>query len=78
MEWCLMTQKIINSLTTIIFPLAPWATIEGPSNSPPTFQIATGGWATAKRTPCPLLEVKSAEKTCGLYTGKDGIQIAKK
>ena len=45
-----------NSLTTIIlsilFPLARWATTEMPSNSPPKFPIATGEWATAKRTPC--------------------------
>ena len=52
----LMTQEIINYLTTIIFsilfPLARWATIERPSNSPPTFPIATEEWATVKRTPC--------------------------
>ena len=51
-----MTPKIINYLTTIIlsilFPLARWMTIERPSNSPPTFPIAPGDWATAKRTPC--------------------------
>ena len=45
-EWCLMTQEIINSLTTIIlsnlFPLAQRATIERPSNSPTAFPIATG------------------------------------
>ena len=54
-EWCLMTQKIINYLTTIIlsilFPLAQWASIEMPSNNAPKFPIATGEWATAKRTP---------------------------
>ena len=59
-EWCLMTQKIINDLTTIIlsnlFPLARWATIERPSNSQPTFPIATGEWATAKRTPWVLVK----------------------
>ena len=40
------TEKIINSLTTIIlsilFPLAWWSTIERPSNSPPIFPIAAG------------------------------------
>ena len=55
-EWFLMVQKIISSLTTIIlsilFPLARWATIEMLSNSPPTFPIAPGEWATTKGTPC--------------------------
>ena len=54
-EWFLMVQKIIISLTTIIlsilFPLARWATIEMLSNSPPTFPIAPGEWATTKGTP---------------------------
>ena len=56
LECCLMAQKIINSLTTIIlsilFPLTRWVTIEMPSNSSPTFPITTGELATAKRTPC--------------------------
>ena len=51
----LMLQKMISSLTIIIlsilFPLARWATIEIFSNSPPTFPIAPGEWATAKGTP---------------------------
>ena len=55
-EWFLMVQKIISSHTTIIlsilFPLAQWATIEMLSNSPPTFPIAPGEWATTKGTPC--------------------------
>ena len=55
-EWCLTTQEIINYLTTIIlsilFPLARWETIARPSNSPSTFPIATGEFATAKHTPC--------------------------
>ena len=33
------------------FPLARWATIKMLSNSPPTFPIAPGEWATAKGTP---------------------------
>ena len=41
-EWCLMTQKIINSLTAIILlilvPLAWWATSEMSSNSQAKFQ----------------------------------------
>ena len=53
----LMVQKIISSLTAIIlsilFPLARWATIEMLSNSPPTFPIAPGEWATTKGTPWP-------------------------
>ena len=36
LEWCLMTQNIINYLTIIIlsilFPIARWGTIEMPSN----------------------------------------------
>ena len=48
-----------SSLTTIILstlvPLARWATIEMLSNSPPTFPIASGEWATAKGTPCHML-----------------------
>ena len=54
-------EKIINSLTTIIlsilFLLARWTTIEMPSNSPPTFPFATGGYATANRTPCSVLDI---------------------
>ena len=54
-EWFLMVQKMISSLTTIIlsivFPLARGATIKMLSNSPPTFPIAPGEWATAKGTP---------------------------
>ena len=53
-DWCLMTQKIINSLTIIIlsilFPLARWATIEMPTNRQSSFSTATGDWANAKRT----------------------------
>ena len=33
------------------YPLARWATIEMLSNSPPTFPIAPGEWATTKGTP---------------------------
>ena len=40
-------QNIFNFTST-----RPGATIERHSNSPPTFPIATGEWATAKRTPC--------------------------
>ena len=52
-EWCLMAQKVINSLTTmimsILFSIAWWETIKMSSYSPPKFAIAM---ATAKCTPC--------------------------
>ena len=60
-ELCLMAHKIINNLTTILLSillsLSSWDTIQMPSNSPPTFAIATWEWATAKLTPirCPQL-----------------------
>ena len=66
-EWFLMVQKIISSLTAIIlsilFPLARWATIEMLSNSPPTFPIAPGEWATTKGTPCHRGEDEHNSKT---------------
>ena len=44
-EWCLMEEKIITYLTTlilsIIFPITRWVAIEMHSNSPPEFTIAT-------------------------------------
>ena len=66
-EMVLMIQKIISTLTTIIlsilYPLARRATIERLSNSPPTFLIAPGEWATAKGTPCGVTRENSAGKS---------------
>ena len=51
-DWCLMPQKMINSVTniilSIIFPLARWTAIEMPSNKPPILPIAVGECATVK------------------------------
>ena len=56
LEWCLMEQKIMNYIATIIlsvlFPLARWATIEMHSNRAQKFPLGAGELATAKRTPC--------------------------
>ena len=80
-EWFLMVQKIISSLTTIIlsilFPLARWATIEMLSNSPPTFPIAPGEWATTKGTPCSSTACRllCLEPVCNVMRGAVGVRV---
>ena len=41
-----------------MFPIARWATTEMPSNSTPTFIIATGDWMTVKLTHCMYFQTK--------------------
>ena len=47
-------DKLSHIILSILFQIAQWVTIEMPSNSPLTFPIAVGEWATAKRTPCSI------------------------